>query len=125
LSGCRHVRRLRQDARRYGLGADREKGSVVAVRRCCYRCTAMTPPSGRKLRGAISIRLAADQVAYLEQRAEARGTTVSDELRECVDEAMIATVKQRQARQREVQRLIEAEDFEILSQMQADEEMDE
>jgi hypothetical protein len=82
----------------------------------------MTPSPGRKLRGAISIRLAADQVAYLEQRAEVRGTTVSDELRECVDEAMIATVKQRQQRQREVQRLIEAEDFEALMELQAEDE---
>jgi hypothetical protein len=86
--------------------------------------TVMNPPNrtGRKLRGAISIRLAADQVAYLEQRAELRGTTVSDELRECVDEAMIATVEQRRKRQREVQRLIEQEDFEALAAMQQEPE---
>ena len=76
--------------------------------------------TGRKLQGATQVRLSLDQLGYLDGLADARGTSISEEIRRCVDEAMIATVEARRRRDREVRRLQEAEDWEGLEALYQD-----
>jgi hypothetical protein len=62
---------------------------------------------GQRLPHSMQVRLSATQHAYLSDLAEQRGSSVSEELRACVDEAMVASIEARRRRQAEVRRIVE------------------
>lgn len=65
---------------------------------------------GQRLPHSMQVRLSSLQHAYLTDQAEQHGQSVSDALRACVDEAMVASIEARRRRQRDVKRALEAID---------------
>ena len=65
---------------------------------------------GRGLREVMQVRLTRLQAAYLEERAEENTTSISEEMRRCVDEAMVASLEARKRRHAEAQRALGAID---------------